>query len=223
MLHVSQRKRPITIDMLHRFANILLSGDHIYNISLLACILTGFFSFFRSSNLLPKSQSQFHSLRQLSRASFRFYPWGVVLSFFYTKNRQFPDEPLCRPIPKIQHSVICPLRTLQQHFKQFPAPPSSPAFLVSENSRIRSLSVAELRTAIKSLVSILHLDPRHYSTHSLRRGGATFAFASGLPSELIKLQGDWHSQAYEVYLTFPLQERIWFCSQIAGKIIALST
>ena len=55
MLHVSQRKRPINMDMLHRFANILLSGDHINNISLLACILTGFFSFFRSSNLLLKS------------------------------------------------------------------------------------------------------------------------------------------------------------------------
>ena len=53
MLHVSQCKRPITIDMLHKFANILLSGDHINNNSLLACILTGFFSFFRSSNLLP--------------------------------------------------------------------------------------------------------------------------------------------------------------------------
>ena len=146
MLHVSQRKRPITIDMLHSFANILLSGDHINNVSILACILTGFFSFFRSSNILPKSQSQFHSLRQLSRASFRFCPWGVVLSVFHTKNRQFPDKPLCTPIPKIKNSVICPVRTLQQHFKQFPAPTSCPAFLVRENSRIRSLSVAELRT-----------------------------------------------------------------------------
>ena len=132
MLHVSQRKRPITIDMLHSFANILLSGDHINNVGLLACILTGFFSFFPSSNLLPKSQSQFHSLRQLSRASFRLYTWDVVLSVFYTKSRQFPDEPLCIPIPKIKNSVICPVRTLQQHFKQFPAPPSSPAFLVRE-------------------------------------------------------------------------------------------
>ena len=181
-----------------------------------------FLLLFRSSNPLSKSQGQFNSLRQLSRPSFRFYPWDVVLSVFCTKNRQFPDEPLCIPILKIKNSVICPVQTLQQHLKQFPAPPSSPAFLVRENSRIRSLSVAELRTAIKSLVSILLLDPRHYSTHSLCRGGATFAFTSGLPSELIKLQGDWHSQAYEVYLMLPLQDRIRFCTQIGGKINALS-
>ena len=43
MLHVFQCKRPITIDTLHSFTNILLSGDHINNVSLLACILTGFF------------------------------------------------------------------------------------------------------------------------------------------------------------------------------------
>ena len=212
MLHVSQPKRPITTDILHRFANILFSGDHINNISLLACILSSFFSFFRSSNLLPMLQSQFHSLRQLSRASFRFYTHGVLsLVFPAPKLPVSRRTTLCIPIPKIQHSVICPVRTLQQHFKQFPAPSSSPAFLVRENSKIPSLSVAELRTAIKSLVSILHLDPRHYSTHSLRRGGATFAFASGLPSELIKHQGDWHSQAYEIYLTLPLQDCIRFC------------
>ena len=31
-------------------------------------------------------------------------------------------------------------------------------------------------------------------------GGATFAFDCGLPAELIKLQGDWRSDAYLVYL-----------------------
>ena len=65
---------------------------------------------------------------------------------------------------------------------------SSPATLHSNStytklsylsSRVRSLTVCDLRAAIKDLVTLLCLDPTLYSTHSLRRGGATFAFSSG--------------------------------------------
>ena len=103
MIYVSQRKRPITIHMLYQFAEILLPGGHINNICLLASILVGFFSFFRSSNLLPNStsKSDFNPLRQLSRGSFRFYDGGVVLTVFYTKSCQFPNETLYIPIPRI--------------------------------------------------------------------------------------------------------------------------
>ena len=38
------------------------------------------------------------------------------------------------------------------------------------------------------------------SSLPFRRRGATFAFDCGLPAELIKLQGDWRSDAYLVYL-----------------------
>ena len=36
--------------------------------------------------------------------------------------------------------------------------------------------------------------------HSFRRGGASFGLQCGLPPDLIKLQGDWNSNAYERYL-----------------------
>ena len=222
MIYVSQWKRPITIQMLYQFAEILLPGGHINNICLLACILVGFFSFFRSSNLLPKSTStsDFNPLRQLSRGSFRFYDGGVVLTVFYTKSHQFPNEPLCIPISQIPNSSICPVATLQCHFKTFSKRTSnSPAFLIQDNSCVRSLTVCDLWAAIKDLVTLLCLDPTLYSTHSLRRGGATFAFSSGIPSELIKLQGDWHSQAYEVYLTLPIIDRIQFCSQKIQSLV----
>ena len=39
-----------------------------------------------------------------------------------------------------------------------------------------------------------------YSSHSFRRGGATFAFSLGVRGELIQAQGDWVSDAYKLYL-----------------------
>ena len=87
MIYVSQWKRPITIQMLYQFAKILLPGGHTNNICLLACILVGFFSFFRSSNLLPKStsKSDFSPLRQLSRGSFSSMTGGSYSPFFIPK------------------------------------------------------------------------------------------------------------------------------------------
>ena len=48
------------------------------------------------------------------------------------------------------------------------------------------------------------LDPNHYSSHSFRRGGATWAFKCGVSAELIQLQGDWKSDAYKLYLKYGL-------------------
>ena len=44
--------------------------------------------------------------------------------------------------------------------------------------------------------------------HSFRRRGACFALHSGVPSDYIKLQGDWKSNAYERYLDHSLRYKI---------------
>lgn len=41
-----------------------------------------------------------------------------------------------------------------------------------------------------------------YTGHSFRRGGATYAFRSGVPGELIQVMGDWKSDAYKRYFDF---------------------
>ena len=38
------------------------------------------------------------------------------------------------------------------------------------------------------------------SSHSLHRGGATWALSSGIPGEIVKAMGDWKSVYHLVYL-----------------------
>ena len=52
------------------------------------------------------------------------------------------------------------------------------------------------------------LDPTSYAGHSFRRGGASFAFQSGILVGMIKLLGDWKSDAVLLYLTVPLKMRM---------------
>ena len=44
------------------------------------------------------------------------------------------------------------------------------------------------------------MDPKLYSAHSLRRGGASYAFLSGLNPLQIKSRGDWASATFEKYV-----------------------
>ena len=60
---------------------------------------------------------------------------------------------------------------------------------------------------VRSKLSRSTRDSTDYSTHSFRRGGATWALAQGLPGESIKILGDWKSSAYLSYLSLDLQSK----------------
>ena len=55
---------------------------------------------------------------------------------------------------------------------------------------------------------MLGYDPAKYADHPFRRGGASYAFQVGVPLELIKITGDWKSNAVSLYLTVPLNIRL---------------
>ncbi|KIY98848.1 hypothetical protein MNEG_9111 [Monoraphidium neglectum] len=82
------------------------------------------------------------------------------------------------------------------------------AYYLDDAGALRSLSFDALVAGIKHLVAAVGLDPTSYSTHSLRRGGATWAFEHKVPTLLIKATGDWSSNAYEPYLTLGPGEKL---------------
>ena len=51
-------------------------------------------------------------------------------------------------------------------------------------------------------------------------GGASFAFQAGIPLELIKLLGDWKSNAVMLYLTVPMHIRLHSVNLIAKHILS---
>jgi hypothetical protein len=52
---------------------------------------------------------------------------------------------------------------------------------------------------MKLLVSLIGVDESQVSGHSLRRGGATYAFKCGVSGLAIKAQGDWQSDCWMRY------------------------
>ncbi len=73
---------------------------------------------------------------------------------------------------------------------------------------LKPVSYYEYQSFIRQLIAKIHLEPNLYSLHSFRHGGATSAFSSKVPGELIKVHGDWKSDTFLKYLEVSLEHRL---------------
>lgn len=87
----------------------------------------------------------------------------------------------------------------------------APLFTVLSASVLASMQFAGFLSLV---VSPLNLDPSRFSLHSFRKGGVTFVFdchISHIPSEHIKLQKDWQSDACLVHSELSQQQSLSLC------------
>ena len=98
-------------------------------------------------------------------------------------------------IPANPDHAYCPVRrmlvlTADRHITE-------PLFTWLNGTVVTSASFVKM---LRQHLRLLHIDCKQFSRHSLRRGAAVSAKASGASDELIKLLGHWSSDAYKIYL-----------------------
>ena len=205
---VPKPKLAITPDILRRIHGLLDFSD-INNVVLYTSYLVSFWGFLRKSNVVIGRKSDFHSRLVLTRADsdVNFDPDGRAwLTLRHTKTIQFQQRVLIVPLPLLKgDTTLCPSTWLARMLTGVPGPTSpnaaTPLFSgpsLSGNG-LTPLTYGRFLENLKRLLTTIGFDARQYAGHSFRRGGATFALTSGVPTELIKLQGDWRSNAYELY------------------------
>ena len=212
-----QRKLPITPHILLALRDVMDFSLPLHR-ALWAAFLLGFFTFFRKSNIIPPSHSQFSPTKHLSRSDFHFTSWGLIVSVKWSKVIQFRERTLLIPLVSIPSHALCPVHALRDFFDTCPAPASSPAFVLPTATGLRSISYSSFTKHLKDLLRLAGLNPDNYSGHSFRRGGATYASSLGIPHELIQLQGDWASTAYLEYLARPLRQRLSLAQTVASQL-----
>ena len=195
------QKLLITLDILHKVfvtLNLLSSFDRAF----WAACLVGFFSFFRKSNLLVPSHILFDPKRHICASDVQFSPDGAILTVRWSKVIQFRERTLHIPLPKIVNSPFCPSSALLRvALENLPCPTPVPLIrYCSAGASNVPLTHKEFTDKLRGCLTACGLPASSFSGHSLRRGGASFALECGLPVDLIKLQGDWNSNAYERYL-----------------------
>ena len=210
---------PVTVD-------ILLNVFHHFDWSnqlhfcMHALFLVAFFSFLRISNLVPYTFAASHSVNAyfLKRQDVSFTATGAVLRVYRTKTIQFKQRVLEIPLPYIPNSVMCPVTALKQYFSTVPNFASSPLFMVNHSGSFKPILAAHFNRFFKSCITTVGLEPGNFSSRSFRQGGATFAFNCGAPTEFIKAQGDWQSDAYLIYLKLSTKKKLDIFQAISGSL-----
>jgi len=111
MVHLPHRKAPLTPAILLQFYCHLNICDSAH-LPLWYALLVGFFSLFRTANLVPRSFEKFSSHLVLSRGSITFTHSGALLTVTHTKTRQAGNTALVVPVPCISGSPLCPTAAL---------------------------------------------------------------------------------------------------------------
>ena len=220
----ANQKQAVTVDMLRRMrAHVDLGRPK--ELCVYTAILVGFFCLLRKANLGHRTTEERLTADQQREAAPSRRPKeevGVLtrdavsrdtdgktcLTLKGTKTIQFGERQLRLYVPQMpKGDPICPATMLGLYMAVTGDRPAGDTLFgywtndgPSKTRRWKHLTHRVLVQGIKDLIKAIGEDPKKFAGHSLRRGGATFAFAeAGLHQITIKALGDWVSDAFLAY------------------------
>ena len=196
----SKPKAPIEPGHLILISHMLEPGN-IHHKLFYNALLIQFFGCLRKSNLLPPSIRGFSVFKQLTRGDIHLVPGGLVLTLPWSKTLQNADDVMTIAIAQVQGSIIDPVSHYTNFITQFPMPAKMPAFSLAAGGKVYVLTQNNYIDYLKHFLDRLGLPSSAYGSHSVRRGGTTTMFHSGVGHKLIKSHGGWKSNCYERYIS----------------------
>lgn len=172
------------------------------------CFVDSFFLFSQEiSNLVPSTKTSFDRKRHLCQGDVFIEDDNLVIWIKWSKTLQSHERVVLIPLAPIPKHPLCPVQAYQDMVAAIPATDNAPLFVMPGTGGVTPLTSSVFTKWFKQKISECGLDPRRFSIHSLRRGGASFAFHCGVEPLLIKTHGDWKSNAFLEYLSFSLVTR----------------
>jgi integrase len=198
--HYPNQKLPITSELLYQICNAC-DQQGTTGRTLKAIFTMLFFSFLRQSNIAPKTVKTFDPTRHLVKADIFFAPPGYVIFIKWSKTLQHGRHTLI-PVPKITGHPHCPVKAIRQVLTDYPTSDKkhTPLFIMP-GTNDKTVTTAYLSDALSVILTSLRVDPKMYSLHSFRRGGASAAYDAGVSYTHVKAHGTWQSDAFWQYIT----------------------
>lgn len=156
------------------------------------CILFGYASFLRASNLLSSTMSGWSGPHTLKAADVIEVPDGLCIIVRSTKTRP-GDKPIAIQINRAASQSICPVSAWTRYKAMIRPSALGPAFLQNDHMPLTSRPIVALMRL--ALGSVGHPKADQVTMHSLRRGGVQCAAKSGASQSQLMNHGTWSSQA----------------------------
>ena len=183
--------------------------------------LLAFLLLFRKSNLIPDTVLGFDPKKQLRHADV----WmdeqkrRLLVGIRWSKNHQFTKELLTFPLPELPGSILCLLAAMKNIRRLTSFGETDHLFQLPNGGSFTYRRFQNYLREILKKVAVSNFND--FSSHSFRRGGCTLAFLCGVPTEMIKLLGNWRSDAFLAYLEFPIETRTAACELIKLRLMAM--
>lgn len=109
---------------------------------------------------------------------------------------------------EISASPACPVKLLRSLIKARRAQGATDEDLLFIGASGRPLTTSAVTSVIRRMAEMHGLDPKSFSGHSLRIGGASAALAGGLTVDQVKAVGGWRSAVVNQYLESPRKDPV---------------
>ena len=199
---VPKRATPLTPLILLDVFKVINLKDKLH-VAVWCALLFGFFAMFRISQMCPKNSSQVSKV--LHHKDIVVTSRCCYITLKWSKTIQCRQREVTIPLLALSDSPLCPVTAYKLLCAASVFSQSMPVF---QNDSANVLLYKEFTTIFKHLIALTGRDPSGFTTHSMRRGGATWAFKCGVPEHLIQVQGDWASDAYKKYLDISLDQKM---------------
>ena len=209
LIHAIKQTEPMTPELLLRLSKVVNYMDEVELVAWVATLL-GFYMFMRRSNLVPDSVDNYNIKEQFCRGDLNLtgLETAMMTEVRWSKTLQFREKVLRFPVLPASNKAICPVFWTHHMVNRIPAKPTDPAFTIKVNGETLALSANQLIYRIRKWITLVgEVDPNIYSLHSLRRGGATFAYRCNIEAEMIRTLGAWSSDAYKRYIDITMDQR----------------
>jgi integrase len=217
-----RRKMAVTPELLLvLFACLDLTVEN--DVWLWAAMLVAFYGMFRKDNITVGKASAFNPRANLSVGDFVWHRGQLWVRVRHSKVIQFEERAHWVPLLPVPGSPLCPVTAVRRAFSQVRGRElGSPAFLWSTPRGRGPMTHSLFVSGFKCLCLKAGIDASVYSGHSFRRGGATFAFRTGVDHALIKMLGDWKSDAYLLYEQTSTERRLCLPRLMAKAILEMA-
>jgi len=215
--HTKKRAEPITPGLLLEMREVVNWEEEVEVASWSAALLA-FFTMMRKSNLVAESAKHVDKNKQLLRGDIKLGEETLMVYSKWSKTNQDGKRSVALPVAAHSRTEICPVEAYRGMTTKIPGKADGPAFIWRKHGKVKPLSYRKWQSTFRGWLSQIGQDPHLFSSHSFRRGGATWAFKVQVPGEMIQKMGDWRSDCYKQYLDMPTEVRAEAAIRMARSV-----
>lgn len=134
--------------------------------------------------------------------------WGALIHIRKSKTIQFKERVHVIPVARVS-GLLCAVSWLEKMYSSVRVTPDKLVFGIFKCNAYKPLTYDWFTKKLKTCIRRAGLSRSgKFTSHSLRRGGATALAMAGVPLHDIQKYGDWKSLSVLLYLASPLEHRI---------------